>query len=278
MQKFFKKVSLIFVLGLVSACSSNVKQDNVAPRVVAELPVFEYKETEVISNDNDNIEQTKQEKYFSTKSEYDGKMLYKEVEKQVKKVELKKKVIKPVYDTENHPISLDKNQVKQVIKQISSNPDFVDGVEYKDKNVKALMENYQNILKTSYSCCVVNIAEELKHRGVSKESIVQFLKFDAEEFALQNMCIVVDDSDINDVYGNKLLTEVVAKSKNSCICNNAEFLKRNIDNFYKIYNMKPELYNEVLVYRFKDKNGRIVEHDINETVLNISTILNSCVK
>ncbi|MDE6224014.1 MAG: hypothetical protein K2M23_00900, partial [Alphaproteobacteria bacterium] len=186
--------------------------------------------------------------------------------------------IKPVFNTNRNPVNLNLNEIQDVIDSISDEGELEDGAYYDNKTIMVLIDNYKNILKASYSCCIANIIDELKRSNVSKDSILQFLQLDANEYAFQNMCVVVNSKDVKDVYNNNVLSSIVSKVRNNCICNNADFIRKNLNNFYKLYNEKPELYDDVLVYRFKDKKGRIVEHNINETIFNITNVLNNCVK
>lgn len=295
-----KKIFAVLILVFMSACSS--RNQNNAPNVVAETSVMTtefdnpdyidvdgfcsdgYCEFIELDDENDFEDDEEEDNTSSTETQfssmpvYDSKLLYKQIEKQVKRVETKKILIKPVFNTDRNPIDLSLEEIQDVVDNISSEDEFEEGMEYENKSVMVLMDNYKNILKASYSCCVSNIVDELKMTNVPHDSILRYLSLDAEEYALQNMCLVVNNSDVKDVYNSNFLTSVVSKVRNDCICNNADFIRKNLNNFYKLYNEKPELYDEVLVYRFKDKMGRIVEQNINETVLNITNVLNNCVK
>ncbi|MBD5405817.1 hypothetical protein HDR59_04710 [bacterium] len=282
-----KKIFAVLILVFMSACSSR-NQNNV-PNVVAETSVMTtqvdgsddidaYEDDFMDYEDDEEEKASSNDNQFTNMPVYDSKLLYKQLEKQVKKVEIKRIIVKPVFNTDRDPVDLSLEEVQDVVDNISSEDEFEDGMEYENKSVMVLMDNYKNILKASYSCCVSNIVDELKRTDVPHDSILRYLSLDAEEYSLQNMCLVVNNSDVKDVYNSNFLTSVVSKVRNDCICNNADFIRKNLNNFYKLYNEKPELYDEVLVYRFKDKMGRIVEQNINETVLNITNVLNNCVK
>ena len=264
MKNVLKNFLMFGVMGLMSACSSLHDKQKNNEQSVAQLSKTQIYE-DIIVGSKDVIAPR------SGENEIYDIVGTKVVDKNI--------IIKPVVNTSDAPVNLSNKEVKNLVKKFfESDKKLVEGRNYKDKSIKVLMENYKNILQTSYSCCIVNISEELKSNLSSNEGIIRFLQIDGSEYALQNMCVVLNDKDINDVMGNKILSDTIKRTKNSCICNNAEFLRKNISNFYKIYNEKPALYDEVLVYRFKDKKGRIVEHDINETIVNISAILNSCLE
>ena len=264
MKNVLKNFLMFGVMGLMSACSSLHDEQKNNEQSVAQLSKTQIYE-DIIVGSKDVIAPR------SGENEIYDIVGTKVVDKNI--------IIKPVVNTNNSPANLTNKEVKSLVKKFfESDEKLVEGRNYKDKSIKVLMENYKSILQTSYSCCVVNITEHLKANVSSDDGIIKFLQKDGSEYALQNMCVVLNDKDINDVMGNKVIKNLIKKSRNSCICNNAEFLRKNITNFYKIYNEKPELYDEVLVYRFKDKKGRIVEHDINETIVNISAILNTCLE
>ncbi|MGN0929494.1 MAG: hypothetical protein ACI4N3_02540 [Alphaproteobacteria bacterium] len=300
MFNIFKRFFVILILIFVTACSSNNYNDETT-RVVTEHTVTTIDDIDDTSDDDfcdegcdyiefnddfnddlidEDLNDTKVEKktYFAGLPQYDSKLLYREIDNQIKKVEIKRTLVKPVYNTNRNPVNLNLDEIQDVINSISDESELEDGIDYDNKTIMVLIDNYKNILKASYSCCVANITEELKRSNISRDSILQFLNLDANEYAFQNMCVFVNNKDVKDVYNNKVLSSIVSKVKNNCICNNADFIHKNLNNFYKLYNEKPELYDEVLVYRFKDKKGRIVEHNINETISNITNVLNNCVK
>lgn len=295
----FKRFFVLLMLVFISACSSQkygveqtvtTEQQMIIPSGEESYPSSycdeygcdetQYQEevTEESDNNEEKYYQEEDNTYFSRIPQYDSKLLYKELENQIQKVEIKKVLIKPVVNTNRNPVELQLEEVQELVDNISEESELEDGVEYDDKAVMVLMDNYKNILKTSYSCCVANIVEKMKNSNVSQDSILSFLSLDANEYALQNMCVFVNNKDMKDVYDFSVVSSIVAEVKNDCICNNAKFIRKNLNNFYKLYNEKPDLFEEALVYRFKDKKGRIVEHNINETVLNITNVLNNCLK
>lgn len=303
MFNIFKRFFVILILVFVSACSSTKYNDDmntvVSERTVVTIDMdddFSDDENPIETDfctegcdyvpfdeefkDDNSFEEVKVEKktYFSTIPQYDSKLLYRELDNQIQKVEVKKVLVKPVFNTNRNPVALKLSEIQDVVDSIVDESTFEDGVIYPDKTLMVLIDNYKNILKASYSCCVANITDELKRSNVSKDSILKFLQLDANEYAFQNMCLVVNNKDVKDVYNNFVLSSVVADVRNNCICNNADFIRKNLNNFYKLYNEKPELYDETLVYRFRDKKGRVVEQNINETVLNITDVLTNCVK
>ena len=148
--------------------------------------------------------------------------------------------------------------------------------ERRKKNLNILMNNYKNILNISSSCCVANIAERLRINKVNDKGIDNFLKIDAKEYRMQNNCMVVADRDINQIMNDKIINNSLHEARTDCICNNKTLLRNNIANFYKLYNEDKKFYRTALIYEYEDKQMRKVQHDINESILNIAFTLEKC--
>lgn len=148
------------------------------------------------------------------------------------------------------------------------------------ENIKILTANYKNILKLSSSCCVANIAEKIKmhnmNKQAKKENIIDLLTVDANTYYVQNTCLLLSDIAINNIVKNKNLNNIFKSTRKDCICNNQEFLNDNIKNFQKLYAADKNFYKTKFIYESKDDQGRIIEQDMNETVLNILDTIASC--
>jgi hypothetical protein len=205
-----------------------------------------------------------------------AKPIYGRMDGQVQRVELKKTVVKPVVETGTDPPIIGRRELEELIKNIETEKALQDGVDYADPNVRVLIENYKNILKASSTCCPSVSIERMKAIGVPRRQLLRFLAVDSREYAVQNMCMIVSDKDIKDVFSNKNVISVLGRTRRDCICNNAGFLRRNISNFYNIYEIDPDFYDNALIYRFRDAEGRIIKQDILEAVINISGTLITC--
>ena len=192
------------------------------------------------------------------------------------RVEVKTVLVKPVVNTMYDAQPITNKQAKILAENIEDEDVIIQEEKYKDPSLKHLIENYTNITKTSSVCCVSNLAAKLKGVGVNSENILNILKNDARNFYVQNTCLILSNEDIDDVFGQNGLSQIVKDTRKSCICANKGFIRKNIASFYKIYNQDPDFYKKALLYRYKDNQGRITEHDINETVLNIALTLEEC--
>lgn len=149
-------------------------------------------------------------------------------------------------------------------------------------NIKILTANYKYILDLSSSCCVGNIAEKMRihnlNRNNKTQNIVDLLTIDANTYYVQNTCLLLSDIAINNIVKNKDLNKIFKETRKDCICNNQELLFKNIKNFQKLYETDKNFYKTKFIYKSKDDQGRIIEQDMNETVLNILSTLDTCMK
>ena len=149
-----------------------------------------------------------------------------------------------------------------------------------EKNIKILTANYKNILNLSSSCCVANIAEKIKLHNRNKNkishNIIDLLTIDANTYYVQNTCLLLSDIAINNIVKNKDLNNIFKLTRKDCICNNQELLKENIKNFEKLYAADKNFYKTKFIYKSRDDQGRIIEQDMNETVINILDTISGC--
>ena len=192
------------------------------------------------------------------------------------KVEVKTVLVKPVVNAMYDTQTITTADAKNLARSIKDEEVIAQSSKYKNKSIDRLMENYSNITKASSVCCVSNLAANLKKAGLKSENILDVLKYDARRFYVQDTCLILSNEDIDNVFNTNGLSTIVKDTRKSCLCANKVFMRKNIASFYKIYKQDPDFYKKALLYRYKDKQGRITEHDINETILNIADTLNEC--
>lgn len=181
--------------------------------------------------------------------------------------------------------NLSKEEIKELIKKLEEGKEYKTSSIINDyvsdskegKSAKLLMQNYKNILNVSSVCCLATTVSKLKDRGIRGNNLINLLKNDAKNYFLQDTCLIVSDNDINTIYGKKyFMAQVFKETRSNCICNNQNELKKNIKNFYKVYDEDKNFYKTKLIYAYKDKQNRNTEHDINESISNITHTLNNC--
>lgn len=194
----------------------------------------------------------------------------------IKKVERKKIIIKPVNDYNRDLHNLSDDEIEAFFEDIESDETLEESKKYDSQSIKVLMENYKNILKTSSACCASGVSENLKMDGISKDAILSILNIDAGNDGIIDRCIVFSEDDIIESFKHRDLSNTIIKSRKDCICNNKEFLRKNINNFYRLYNTDEDFYEKPLIYKYRDKTGDVIEDDVNEAVLNMALTLESC--
>ena len=202
--------------------------------------------------------------------------MYQRNNKQVKFIEKKKILVKPITDLSNETHEFTTEEIKAFFKDVEENDILDESKDYSSESVKILMENYKNILQTSSMCCVSNIVENFKMHGLKSNEIVGILSEDIDDQSIQERCLIVSKEDIKETFEDGPIADMVTKAREVCICNNKDYLRKNIGNFYRLYNKNPDFYEKYWVYRYKDKQGNIIEDNVNETILNIAITLESC--
>ncbi len=283
MKKFVLLLVLLFSNFTLISCSSvDTKEQNASSLqpVIEASSDYEIDDEEFDDSDEDDEIDTMKKKMevndYLKQRRMGDVPTYQQIERQIKKVEIKKTVIKPVLNYDKEPHNFTADEVSGFLDDIEDTDAIEEGKDYKSKNIKHLMDNYKNILKTSSVCCVSGISEKLRTNGIRGERLLSILRNDANDYFVQDTCLIISNDDIDAVFKSKGLANIVKSTRSDCICNNSAFLRKNINNFYKIYNEDPDFYKEVLIYRYRDKQGRITEHDVNESVLNIALTLEDC--
>ncbi len=280
-MKNIKKLLLTICILFLYSCSSadNIEKSDIATLNSASMrKVSTIQDTNTDSSSDDEPDLYEEMDYTlkNLKQQKGDIPPYQQLERQIKKVEVKKTIVKPVYNLDKQVHDFTQTEVEDFLDDISEQTELVEDEEYDSKTINLLMENYRNILQTSSACCVSSISEKLKENGVYGESLLHILKGDAHDYFVQDTCLIISNKEISDIFESKALAKIIKGVRKDCICNNKEYLRANINNFYRIYNEDPDFYKEVLIYRYKDKQGRITEHDVNETILNISLTLENC--
>ncbi len=199
-----------------------------------------------------------------------------ELDEMIRIVEVTDVVIKPVYHYENEVHSLTDEEVHSFLKSMQYQESLTDNRAYGDEYIAAMLDNYKMILETSSICCTSNLTETMKQKGFSSSSLVNFLVKDVSDYNMQGSCLIINNDDINDIFGKGEMAYIIQNIRKSCICSNKRMLEKTVDNFFKIYMQDPSFAKEAFIYRHKDKQGRVIEHNINETILNISETLEQC--
>lgn len=139
-----------------------------------------------------------------------------------------------------------------------------------------LMQRYHMLMKASNACCTAGITYKMREKGASDKAVYQFLKDDANRFAMTKRCLVTDNKDITPEYSNGVTGEMVADVRNLCLCKNKKWFDSMLQPFVDIYERVPSFSDEPFVYSYTDGMGREINVSVNEDVQNVLNLLSVC--
>ncbi|MBQ8660689.1 MAG: hypothetical protein IJ473_03840 [Alphaproteobacteria bacterium] len=302
-MRIYKNIVILFLALFFSSCTTSkentasqdnriqvildsIQTENYNENIVSsdKQPVVNIDENEISDFDNNEIEvkvgkeETLREavKNSVDRNNTTGLPIYQEANRQIKKIERKKILIKPLTDLRTEPHNLTDKEISDFIENVKNNNEIDEGKTYSSKEMNTLIENYKNILKTSQACCVSNMTENFKIHNLTQDQIFDILREDAQDLQIQDKCLIISENDIFNSFDGGYVSDMVVKARNICICNNKEFLRKNVNNFYRIYNKDEEFYKTPLFYKYKDRYGRVVIDDVNQSIINMALTLESC--
>ncbi|MDR1476725.1 MAG: hypothetical protein LBI17_01190 [Rickettsiales bacterium] len=209
-------------------------------------------------------------------NEVDDRPIHMKVAEQVKRVVVTKTVVKPIYFPVSDPPTLTYSEVKDMIGSMPTGRDLKNGEDYDDFGINVVIDNYKNVLNASASCCPYRITDGMRDAGFEQDGIMEFLAHDSVDYSVQNMCMVMSDEDVGKVFSNRRLLRAVAAARRECICNNSDYLRASLANFYTIYKADKDFYKKALIFHFRDAGGKVVKQDMLDSVMNITDILRTC--
>jgi hypothetical protein len=208
--------------------------------------------------------------------EVDDRPVHMKVDEQIKRVVITKTVIKPIYFPVSDPPMLTYSEVKDMIENMPAGRDLKNVADYDDFGVNVLIDNYKNVLNASASCCPYRIVDGMRAADFEQDKIMDFLARDSVDYSVQNMCMVMSDEGVGKLFSNRRLLRAIAAARRECICNNAQYLRSSLANFYTIHKIDKDFYDKALVFHFRDSNGKVVKQDMLDSVMNITEILRTC--
>ncbi len=228
-------LSLLFIL---FSCTTNQTINNKQTKY-EQIKQIEKKFIEEPIDNNEELEEYEEEYEENYEDEYEDDYelddfiipteidndlsIYQQLAQQVKKVELKKTIIKPLTDIRYTPHEFTNEEVEDFLINIEKEGQIDESKKYQINSIKYLMDNYKNILKTSSVCCVSSISNQLKENGIQGEELLTILKDDASDYFVQENCIIVSNKDVKDMFEDKSFVNIILNSRSNCICKNKEF-------------------------------------------------------
>ncbi len=139
-----------------------------------------------------------------------------------------------------------------------------------------LIERYQMLMRASKACCTDGILYKLRARNASDKQIYQFLKDDANYFAVGTHCLVMGDYDLSEKYSNGVTGDMVSDVRNACLCKNRKWFNALLSPFVDVYNRVPEFVSAQFQYDYTDSLKRDITVSVNQDVQNAIDTLNAC--
>lgn len=181
---------------------------------------------------------------------------------------------KPVHKTNvlRRSAHLSPVKVDDIIFAINLQPDF----SSTDLAAKSLMERYHILMRTSKACCTEGFIYELRKKGANEDQVYEFLKDDANNFAIGQRCTVLSNHEISGSYSYGVDGEMVANVRNKCLCKNKKWFDTLLQPFNDIYERAPEFAADPFYYTYQDSMKRTITVSVNQDVQNVLDLLEYC--
>lgn len=156
---------------------------------------------------------------------------------------------------------------------------------YLDSNISAndnvmspLTQRYTMLMNASDACCTSGIIYKMRQNGATDAQVYNFLKDDANYYALTKRCLVMGDEDISAKYSNGVTGKMVADVRNACLCKNKQWFDSLLQPFNDIYNRAPDFAECEFTYKYTDGMQREISASVNNDVQNTIGLLSVCPK
>lgn len=147
-----------------------------------------------------------------------------------------------------------------------------------NSEMSPLVERYTMLMNASDACCTSGIIYKMRQNGASDKEVYDFLKDDANRFAITKRCLVMSDEDISSRYSNGVTGKMVIDVRNACLCKNHQWFDSLLQPFDDIYKRVPDFQKTAFVYSYIDGMNREMETSVNEDVQKTMGILSICPK
>ena len=183
---------------------------------------------------------------------------------------------KPVYKTTVAPRAPHLNTVRVEEMLYAINSDI--NISGNDAVMSPLMQRYNMLMNAADACCTSGIIYKMRESGATDDEIYDFLKDDANYFALTKRCLVMSNEDIESRYSNGVNGKMVADVRNACLCKNQDWFAALVQPFNDIYEQIPEFAESDFIYTYMDGMQRGVKIYVNQEMRNVIELLASCPK
>ena len=181
---------------------------------------------------------------------------------------------KPVYTASPEPRAPHINPVlvDDMLYAIYSNYE----ITANDNAMKPLLERYKMLMHASQNCCMSGIVYKMNKNELSEKTVYQFLKDDANRFAVTQRCLVMPNDAIAHSYSNGVTGQMVADVRNSCLCKNRQWFDTLLQPFVDIYERAPQFEEKEFLYTYTDGLQREITVSVNADVQTAIGLLSVC--
>lgn len=183
---------------------------------------------------------------------------------------------KPVYNETVSPRAphLNTLRVDDILYAININSNYCAN----DDVFKPLVDRYMMLMRASKACCTEGIVYKMRQNKIKDSKIYEFLKDDANRFAVTQRCMITPNDGIYEKYSNDVTGEMVADVRNACLCKNREWFESLLTPFKDIYYRAPQFETNSFDYTYTDSMNRQITVSINTDVQNTLEMLEACPK
>jgi hypothetical protein len=179
-----------------------------------------------------------------------------------------KTIVAPRAPHINSEVAWDMEQIALANPNVSAN----------DEDMKPLVQRYHMLMNASEACCTAGILHKMRQKGATDKEIYEFLKDDANYFALTKRCLVMDDDDIISKYSNGVDGKMVADVRNACLCKNYQWFDSLLQPFLDMYEHVPNFQLSKFTYKYTDGLQREINVPINTDVQKVIGMTAACPK
>ena len=134
------------------------------------------------------------------------------------------------------------------------------------------------LMRASNACCGTGIVYKMRSIGASDEDVYEFLKKDANKYAVTLRCMVMNDDEIKSSYSNGVTGQMVADVRNACLCKNRQWFETLLQPFADLYIKVPQFESAPFLYTYTESMQREVTVDINNDVQTTLGLMSVCPK
>jgi len=149
-------------------------------------------------------------------------------------------------------------------------------VSANDDAMAPLLGRYKMLMNASQKCCTTGIVYKMQQAEISEYDIYEFLKDNANRFAIGERCMVLSNEEIAHNYSFGVTGQMVADVRNTCLCKNRKWFESLLQPFVDIYNRAPVFEDKPFPYTYTDGLQREITVFVNPEVQTTLGLLSAC--